>query len=179
VRAKKESYGGGLVGLNAGGAVISTSYATGEVRVEASSGGGGLVGGALGGILNSYAEGAVSGSSGALIGGLVGDFGGYAEYAYSTGAVSGGAKSYVGGFIGYDEVDERGEFVDCYWDTDKSGVTNLSQGAGNIANDAGITGQTTSQLKAGLPAGFDTSTWNEKAKINGGLPYLLSNSPAK
>ena len=159
--------------------MISTSYATGDVRVGPSSGGGGLVGGAQGGVLNSYAEGAVSGSSGAFIGGLVGDFNGYAEYSYSTGAVSGGAKSYVGGFIGYDEEDEHGEFVDCYWDTDKSGVTNLSQGAGNIANDPGITGQTTSKLKAGLPTGFDPSIWNEKAKVNGSLPYLLSNSPAK
>jgi hypothetical protein len=50
-------------------------------------------------------------------------------------------------------------------------------GAGNIANDPGITGQTTAQLQAGLPAGFDPSIWAEDPGINNGLPYLIANPP--
>jgi hypothetical protein len=36
---------------------------------------------------------------------------------------------------------------------------------------------TTEQLQSGLPAGFDPTIWGENAGINGGLPYLLNNSP--
>jgi hypothetical protein len=50
-------------------------------------------------------------------------------------------------------------------------------GAGNIANDPGITGLSTAQLQSGLPAGFDPTVWGENANINSGLPYLLANPP--
>jgi hypothetical protein len=56
--------------------------------------------------------------------------------SYSTGAVAGGSGTYVGWLIGYDNSGQAN--TDAYWDTTTSGVTNLSQGAGNIANDAGI-----------------------------------------
>ncbi len=92
--------------------------------------------------------------------------------SYSTGAPSGGA---IGGLVGLD--DSNGGISNDYWDTSTSGVTNLSQGAGNIANDPGITGETTAQLQAGLPAGFDPTVWAENANINGGLPYLIANPP--
>ena len=64
-----------------------------------------------------------------------------------------------------------------YWDTTTSGITNLSQGAGSPANDPGITGETTAQLQAALPAGFDPAIWAENPSINGGLPYLIANPP--
>ena len=72
---------------------------------------------------------------------------------------------------------EGGTISDVYWDTTTSGITNLGEGAGNIANDPGITGETTAQLQAGLPPGFDPSIWAEDPSINGGLPYLIANPP--
>ena len=69
--------------------------------------------------------------------------------------------------------------ADTYWDTDTSGITDPSQGAGNIANDPGITGLTTQQFQSGLPTGFDPKIWAEKSTINNGLPYLIANPPPK
>jgi hypothetical protein len=82
----------------------------------------------------------------------------------------------VGGLIG-DDGSQSGSLSDDYWDTTTSGITNLSQGAGNEANDPGITGLTTVQFQAGLPAGFDPSVWGENENIINGLPYLLANPP--
>jgi hypothetical protein len=87
--------------------------------------------------------------------------------------VSGGKPD--GGFVGTAKA--YSYFENAYWDTDTSGITNLSQGAGNIANFPGITGLTTRQLQSGLPAGFDPKIWAENSSINGGLPYLITNQP--
>jgi hypothetical protein len=97
--------------------------------------------------------------------------------SYSTGAVVGNDSQYVGGFVGYD--DSSGDISESYWDVDTSGITDLSQGAGNVSNDPGITGLTSVQLQSGLPAGFDPSIWAENPEINGGLPYLIANPPPK
>ena len=70
----------------------------------------------------------------------------------------------------------NGGFSDAYWDVTSSGV---SQGAGNIDNDPGLTGLTTRQLKSGLPAGFEKSIWKEKNSINRGFPILIQNLPPK
>ncbi|MGH6887936.1 MAG: GLUG motif-containing protein, partial [Rhizomicrobium sp.] len=142
-------YGGGLVGRN-DGAPISDSYATGTV----------------------------SGGQSSHVGGLIGGNEGTISFSYSTGVVSGEAGSFIGGLIGDDES-QSGSLDDTYWDTDTSGITNLNQGAGNIANDPGITGLTTVQFQSGLPAGFDPKVWAEKANLNGGLPYLLANPPPR
>jgi hypothetical protein len=176
---------GGLVGENDGGAIMD-SYAAGNVRVNQDGGhttwGGGIVGNALGGtISNSYATGTVSGKKNTMVGGLVGVVavnGGTISDSYSTGVVVAGTGSYIGGSIGYD-FSQPGSITNSYWDVDTSGITNLSQGAGNIANDPGITGLTTAQFQSGLPQGFDPNVWAEKSKINGGLPYLISNPPPK
>ena len=48
-----------------------------------------------------------------------------------------------------------------------------------MKNDQGITGLTTEQFKSGLPAGFSTAIWKEKAKIDGGFPYLIADPPPK
>ena len=89
-----------------------------------------------------------------------------------------GADTGIGGLIGEDDA-QSGSLDATYWDTDTSGVTNLSQGAGNIANDPGITGLTTAQFQSGLPQGFDPKVWAEKANIIDGFPYLLTNPPSK
>jgi hypothetical protein len=171
--------GGGLLGENDGS--VSGSYATGSVKVTGDLGGdgGGLAGFTQGGMIsNSYAEGAVSGPDGSAVGGLVGANGNPISSSYSTGAVTGGAGAYVGGLIGYDGA-QSGSITDAYWDTDTSGITDPSQGAGNIANDPGITGLTTAQFQSGLPTGFDPSVWAENAKTDNGFPYLIANPPAK
>ena len=80
--------------------------------------------------------------------------------------------------MGYDASGSNGGSVtNDYWDLDTSGITDPSQGAGNIPNDPGITGLTTQQLQSGLPAGLDPAVWAEDPNINNGLPYLINNPP--
>jgi len=181
------SYVGGLVGASTG--YVEDSFATGAATTGSSGdcgpppSAGGLVGynfgvgSSPGTITNSYSTGAAVGGSGTNIGGMVGlSYDGTVSDSYSTGAPSAGSGSYVGGFVG---DDDSASLSDTYWDTTTSGITNASQGAGNTSNAPGITGLSTSQLQAGLPPGFAKSVWKEKAKINGGLPYLTANPPPK
>lgn len=167
---------GGLVGYN--GMDLSHSFATGPVNGGNGSNVGGLVGyDESGTISNAYATGAVIAGTDANVGGLIGYKIQSVQFAYSTGAVSAGAGSHMGGSMGIDATQDGYNNQDIYWDTDTSGVTNLSQGAGNVSNDSGISGLTTGQLQSGLPVGFDKSIWREKADINGGFPYLLALPP--
>jgi hypothetical protein len=169
---------GGLVGGNEFGGVISNSFAAGAVNGDA----GGLVGinDESSSITNSYATGSVRVRSSPPFqtwgGGLVGNNSGPISFSYSAGAVTAtGTGSIIGGLIGPDGGNDN----DNYWDTTTSKITNLSQGAGEPANDPGITGLSTAQFQSGLPTGFDPKIWGEKANINGGLPYLLANPPPK
>jgi hypothetical protein len=168
---------GGLVGSDYQG-TIGSSYATGSVTGIDNTSAGGLVGSTSthSVVTNSYATGAVTVGSGnnANAGGLIGSNPGSIAGCYSTGSVSGGAGSYVGGLIG---LDDTGSYSETYWDTTASGITNGSEGAGNISNDPGITGLSTSQLQARLPAGFSSTIWGENSSINGGLPFLLTLPP--
>jgi hypothetical protein len=178
---------GGLVGLLLGRQpswAIENSFATGTVMGGQNTQVGGLVGSNSGGIvMNSYATGQVTGGNNSTVGGLIGtNVDGEGEpplvsASYSTGGVSGGTGATVGGLIGQDVADS--DVTDTYWDLDTSGISDLHQGAGNIADDPGITGLTTGQFKSGLPAGFSPAIWKEKAKVNSGYPYLIANPPAK
>jgi filamentous hemagglutinin family protein len=164
---------GGLAGI---GGTIDTSYATGAVSGGANAAVGGLAG-YDGTIDDSYATGGVSGGHDAFVGGLVGKCAcGAVSYSYATGAVGGRAGATLGGLVGFDSGESS--YTDDYWDMTTSGITNPSQGAGNIVNDPGITGLTTVQLQSGLPTGFDPTIWGESASINGGLPYLLALPPS-
>jgi hypothetical protein len=170
--------GGGLVGSNFGSGTIDSSLAIGPVAAGNYSSVGGLAGNNVGGgASNSYATGNVSGGQGAEAGGFVGYNNAAISDSYSTGAPSGGGGAYEGGLIGYADVSSS--IIDAYWDTSTSGVSNLSQGAGNVSNYPGISGLTTAQLQSGLPAGFSASVWAENFTINGGLPYLIDNPPPK
>jgi hypothetical protein len=176
--ADADDYGqnGGLVGENQG--IIDQCFATGSVSGAYA---GGLVGAYDGSMIkDSYATGAATGAAGArAVGGLIGaaQSGGEIENVYSTGAVSAKKQgAYQGGLLG-DDFDEQQVFTDSYWDTDTSGITNLSQGAGTPANDPGITGLTSAQLQSGLPAGFSPKIWAENPSINNGFPYLIANPP--
>ncbi len=169
---------GGLCGT--AGGTIDQVFATGSVTAEAASspfGIGGLLGITGGSVIsNAYATGAVTSiGAGGDVGGLVGlaDGGTITITAsYSIGSVSAPSAVYVGGFIGGDYT--KGGISYAYWDTDTSGQ---SQGAGNITNDPGITGLTTSQFQSGLPSGFSSSIWGEASNVNGGFPYLLALPP--
>lgn len=171
---------GGLVGFNDN--TVLQSFSTGSVTGTGASYVGGLGGENRGIIKDSYATGAVTGPSGGSAGGLIGhdmDIQGATDAvsaSYSTGFVTGSTADALGGSVGIDQS-HTGTFVHIYWDTDTSGVTNLSQGAGNIADDPGLTGQTTAQLVTKLPKGLKNSIWGEDPDINGGLPYLLANPP--
>jgi hypothetical protein len=170
---------GGLVGFNYG--TIDSSFATGAVSAGFEAAVGGLVGDNQGTTSNCYASGSVTGTStSGDVGGLIGfedPTYGATSSSYSTGSVTGPSGIYLGGFVGYAYTSDG--ISDAYWDTDTSGITNLSQGAGNIANYPGITGLTTAQFQSGLPTGFDPKIWAEDTSINNGLPYLIANPPPK
>ena len=161
--------GGGLAGFN--GILISNSFSTSLVNAGTQGNTGGLVGINSGAIENSYASG---NPASAQAGGLVGlnDKSAAILSSYSIGHPT---ASVAGGLIGDDEVPGTG--VADYWDLDTSGINDPSQGAGNIANDPGITGLSDAQLKSELPAGFDPAIWGQSPSINNGYPYLLANPP--
>ncbi|HEY1612980.1 MAG TPA: GLUG motif-containing protein [Rhizomicrobium sp.] len=168
-----QSVCGGLAGANASGE-ISRSYATGNVS---GSGAGGLVGQNEGIITNSYATGETSGYS--VAGGLVGLNSQSQVHqtilkSYSSGLVNGDAAE-PGGLIGSEDI--GGDLQHDYWDTTTSGITNKSQGAGNVSNEPGIKGLSNAKLQAKLPQGFDPKIWGQDPAINGGLPYLLALPP--
>jgi hypothetical protein len=88
-------------------------------------------------------------------------------------------ESYLRRDLAYNPSVSSGSITHDYWDTSTSGIANLSQGAGNIADDSDIRGLSGTKLQSGLPKGFGTKVWSERAKINGGLPYLVANAPPK
>jgi hypothetical protein len=177
--------GGGLVGANYG--TVFQSFATGAVNgtwISKRRPGiaGGLIGTSeTGEIVDSYAIGAVSGGSEVTEknGGLIGFNERYAggtsmTTSYAIGQVTG--PGFDGGVIGNDADPNLGK-QDLFWDLDTSGISNPSQGAGQPANDPGLTGLTDAQLKSALPSGFDPAIWGQSASINSGYPYLLANPP--
>lgn len=199
------NYCGGLVALNNGG--IATSNASGAVAyTNVANSVGGLVAVNSGSIDQSYATGSGTGGQQTAVGGLVGNSNGYIRDCYAFGAATAGQGGHAGGLVGHnsgiglverayslgvphaeggeaggsigDDTGSAGIDAD-YWDFDTSGITDPSQGAGNRANDPGITGLTDQQLKSALPAGFDSMVWGRKRTINNGYPYLLANPPSK
>lgn len=158
---------GGLIGANFGN--VSRSYSSASVS------GGSVIGGLIGqsdqgDVSNSYATGSVTGT-GSDVGGLVGlalitpappplptPTGSFSN-VYATGAVISSSSLFVGGLVG-----ESGgiSFSNAYWDTQSSGLSTSADGVG----------LTTSQLKAALPSGFDSTVWSIDGTTNGGYPHL-------
>jgi hypothetical protein len=139
---------GGLVGRSEVGATIANSSAEGAVSANDNSVVGGFIGnnvasGVEGQAAVNVAAGAVSGGTGCKCGGFAGvtagggQLGGEISNAQSYGTVLGGSGSYIGGFVGYDY--ESQDIYDSGWCTTSSGITDPSQGAGNVPNDPGIT----------------------------------------
>ena len=156
------NYLGGFVGLVKGGAMISDSYATGNVTGNSANSWrvGGFVGENDGDIFTSYATGNASGKT--MIGGFVGVNGSSAESIYSSfsvGTVTATGTGNKGGFIGYNDGDfyNSGRLV-------QSGV--------NAAGHSGVGGMGTSSYEETDPAvffdkthgvytaGSDDDTWN-------------------
>ncbi len=172
---------GGLVDYNDSRATTASSFAVHSVALRDGplTSFGGLVGENLGAVENSYTRNRLAAgkkNSDVNLGGLVGknDPGGTIQTSYAAGPIGGNAST--GGVVGFDGA-KSGSITASYWDLDM-GISNPSQGAGNIPNDSGITGLTTQQFQSGLPQGFDPKIWGLDPKINGGFPYLLA-VPAK
>ncbi len=127
---------GGLVGLAFEGTIQSSS-ATGAASADNA---GGLVGANLANVDGSTATGVVSGPSGAYVGGFLGYWQSYqgstVTNSKSYGTVTNGGGGLIGGFVGADAT--SGNFSNDGWCTTSSGITDPSQGAGNIPNDPGI-----------------------------------------
>jgi hypothetical protein len=182
VQGSRLSAIGGLVGY-----AELTAVDNCHANVEVSGGNKSFVGGLVGygdvAISNSYAMGSVSvapltgppSRHRGYAGGLMGEVDGSVDAAYSTASVGDPTGNVVGGVFGLEGADVAS--TNNYWDTTTSGITNPGQGAGLPANAPGITGLTTAQLRAGLPAGFDPTVWGQDPAINGGLPYLLDDPP--
>ncbi len=165
---------GGLVGVNQSS--LQYSFATGAASGGASSSVGGLAGVNQGAIVAAYATGAVSDSgSGAFAGGLVGYNFGTIDQTYAVGLVSGATRPHTGGLVGVDES-TPGSITNSYWNIETSGITPLSRGAGNVANDSGITGEETAKLQQALPNGFDDTIWAIVPGLS--YPYLQWQLPA-
>jgi len=170
---------GGLVGSNFGS--IAQSYASGSVSAPSNDIRPALIGGLVGSdgsgtISDSYATGSVSGND-VFAGGLVGmNHATAITQTYATGKIDAVPQGSVGGLIGEDDSNAGSNALD-YWNLDTSGISNPHQGAGNIADDPGITGLTNLRMRATLPDGFDPNVWGQSASINNGWPYLLANPP--
>jgi hypothetical protein len=168
---------GGLVGRNIG--TISTAHSLGSVKAGQTQADlvGGLVGLNQGLVENTFARNSMLASNNqccsVYFGGLVGknDSGGQIQTSYAAGQIGKNDSSILGGLVGFDGS-APGNISNSYWDLDL-GVSDPSQGAGNVANDSGISGLTTAQFLSGLPAGFDPKIWRQESKTNAGFPFLL------
>ena len=165
---------GGLVGANDG--AIQQSFATASViDTDTSSNNtvGGLVGNntSTGSISSSYAGGYVQGY---YAGGLVGFNAHTISQSYAFGIVDGYDAPRTGGFVGYDQA-SAGSVTNSYWDLGTTGIASTSRGAGNVANDSGITGENTAALQGELPTGFDNAVWSIVPGVS--FPYLTWQVP--
>jgi The GLUG motif len=158
VNAGVGSWAGGLVGLLYSG-TISQSFATGSAVAYGDAGG--LVGQMNAGTISqSYATGAATTTSSYNVGGLVArSYGGTISQSYATGRVVAAAGGLAGGLLS-----ENGEnnvmITNSYWDIWSTGQPTGFYGIG----------ETTAQLKSGLPIGFDPTVWSIIPTVY--YPYL-------
>ena len=138
------AYAGSAPGWIAGGltalaleSTIKDSSASGSAFADNA---GGLVGANEGSIDGSSSTTSVSGPNGAYVGGLLGFAqtynGSTVTNSTSYGTVTNGGSGLIGGFVADDA--SSGQFSNDGWCTTSSGITDPSQGAGNIPNDPGI-----------------------------------------
>ena len=146
--------GGLYIGANNLSATVTNSYATGNVQGGSFSFVGGFVGYNEGTITDTYATGTVSGSAPAFFGFLGGFAGGNgAGGSISDSYTNSAVLSYPGTQGGFVALANGGTYSGDYWNL-TTGINNPSQGAGNIANQSGITGLTTSQMSTASSFSF-------------------------
>jgi len=182
----KNSYVGGLIGLNNNGGItggsVTNSYSTCIVKSEltetdSTSVAGGLIGwNESPSVTDCYARGNVTGSSTnkACIGGLLGCNYGATSNCYATGKVSGNGKCNSGGFAGYN--DSKGTIAAGYFDNQTTGqTTGVGLNANTAENSASVTGLATAEMtgtdaesKLSLDYG---SKWKTQANSNSNLYY--------
>ena len=128
------THAGGLVGYMYANSSILASYAYGNVTggnlVDNETTSGGLIGRAIGGVINA---------------------------TYSTGTVTTAGSAHRGGYLG--RAESSPAFSNNYWDTDTSQLS-ASNGVGVGTVASGITGQTTSALKMPTGYNGIYANWN-------------------
>jgi The GLUG motif len=153
---------GGLSGVD--GWTYSTklvnSFASGPVSGGKRQQVGGLVGCQIAGsITNAYATGSAKAGDGSDVGGLIGNFsnegGGSVNHSYATGVTAAGLGSSVGGLVGK----TGGSITHSYWDVDSTGITDSTEGCGNVSNCSGVVGLHTKDFRGRLPSGLNTPDW--------------------
>ena len=172
------SNAGGLIGTAVSPGHIERNYATGNIESYSSSVSNSSFGGLLGYvhgyyngpiyIKNNYATGNVTGNPPAdyiqsqYMGGFIGKNAQAAiSNSYSTGAVTG--TDYIGGFCGGIITGGYYETTNCYWDTERS----------NISNSFGGTGKTTQEMKTSSTfSGWDFSTPIWEIESGSSYPFL-------
>ncbi|HEY5237703.1 MAG TPA: hypothetical protein VIJ62_04920 [Rhizomicrobium sp.] len=171
IRGGESAELGGLLGNNHGD--VMNCFSNANITGYSGAYEGGLIGYTIGyaAMKNNYATGTVTGT-GAYIGGLLGYVWEYSNASLNYASVSESSGTYMGGLIGIDSQPNL-FFHRSYWDT----TIGPSQPSGSPSSDAGITGKSNVELKAGLPPGFDPAVWTQKPAVNGGLPYLRENPP--
>lgn len=153
-------YIGGLLGY---ASTSNLTYAYNSANVTASDLAnfvGGLIGRAtISTMQDVYSTGNVTtGEAASLVGGLVGYIdNGIIDNSYASGLITTGigSSSNVGGLVG---ATVTSTIADSFWDTTTSGINDMSQGCGNVANCSGVTGAATSTLLT--MANYSGATWN-------------------
>ena len=149
------STGGGYAGILAGGAmntIITNCYTTGTVSGDSA---GGLIGMTMQSTINnSHSSADITGTTAA--GGFIGaDQMSQITNCYSAGKVQiSQTGGYAGGFLGYGDSANN-----CFWDTEKSG---MSVGVGTAGNISGLNGLTSADMQNSqnfTNAGWDTNIW--------------------
>ncbi len=147
---------GGLTGHAETDGTISRAFASGVVTANRDGSAGGLVGVGNGKIIDAYATGAVTvNNQGA--GGLVGVSGNNVTRVFSAGRISFGAMGFGGGLM----ATAFNPVTNAYWDATTSTMATSDEG----------TAQTTTQLRATLPAGFGAA-WSITEGVT--YPFLTS-----
>jgi filamentous hemagglutinin family protein len=160
---------GGLVGTNAIGATITTSYAGGTVVSHGNNDTGGLVGQNLGTISSSHAYGATSGTTSAGTGQSIGGLAGWnspdgtISYSYALGSVTSNSDYYMGGLVGTSSGTITSSYstgtVTATTDALKlGGLVGWNNGTGSVTSSFWDTTTSGTTTGVGMTAGTATSS---------------------
>jgi len=179
---------GGFIGLNS--AFTLQCFSTAGVAVSGDVVAGGFIGMQASAChaVSCYAAGSITGDTSGYINGCVGGFfgttdggsPGYAHGCHSVGTVSG--NSFVGGFVGYNYTMRVIQYINCFWDTDRTGQANGFDGQA-IQSGTVLTGLTSAQMAdiSNFPVNTTDGSyvnWNTDEWIFCDYPLLIWHDPA-